>query len=280
MSAVVATAALGDAGRSAVRLAALERLGVVRRGHQRPGPGLDTALPVASELRSLLPHGLARGGTVAVAGSGPADTSLLLLLLSAASKAGSWCALVGLPTINPAAAAEAGIDLGRLALVPNPGTEWSTVVAALLDGVDVVAVVASQVPQAAVCGRLAARARQRGTVLVPFGGWHQPDLLLSAERAAWEGLGHGRGRVQCREVSIVASGRGAAARPRRATVWLPQPSGLYAERRSQRHAQPAGDRPLTAVPIVGRAKESPGSVERMAGGLRLRDELAADVIAS
>jgi len=59
-------------------------------------------------------------------------------LLAAASQAGSWCAVVGMPSLSAVAAAEAGVVLDRLALVPYPGPEWSTVVAALLDGIDVV----------------------------------------------------------------------------------------------------------------------------------------------
>ncbi|NBH10575.1 hypothetical protein GTY80_45970, partial [Amycolatopsis sp. SID8362] len=66
------------------------------------------------------------------------STSLLLALLAPATAAGSWAAVVGLPSLGLAAAAEHGADLSRLALVPRPGAEFPAVVAALLDGVDVV----------------------------------------------------------------------------------------------------------------------------------------------
>ncbi|MEV4412155.1 hypothetical protein [Catellatospora sp. NPDC049609] len=197
---------------------------------EQAGLGADRMLPVLPELRELLPgRGLRRGSTVAVAPSGAPGcggaTSLLLALLAAASSEGSWCAVVGMPTLGMAAAAEMGIALARLALVPHPGPQWTTVTGALLDGFDVVVAAPTGPVAAAVRQQLAARARQRGSVLVPFGDWDGADVVLSPVEGAWLGLGRGHGRLRCRELSITARGRGAAARPRRVTVWLPAPSG-------------------------------------------------------
>lgn len=74
-----------------------------------------------------------------------------------------------MPALSPVAAAEMGIALDRLALVPDPGTEWASIVAALLDGVDIVVAAVPGTVAPAVAGRLAARARQRGSVLMPAG---------------------------------------------------------------------------------------------------------------
>src|SRR5438445_11858391 len=74
-------------------------------------------LPVSPALATILPDGLRRGSTVSVTGS----VSLLLALLGAASADGAWCALVGFPFISAEAAAEYGIDLSRLAIVPPSG---------------------------------------------------------------------------------------------------------------------------------------------------------------
>ena len=74
---------------------------------------------------------------------------------------------------------------------------------------------------ASVANRLAARARQRGSVLVPYGRWDGADVTLQVVRGVWEGLGPGRGRLRRREVTISARGRGAAARPKEIKVWLP-----------------------------------------------------------
>ncbi len=180
--------------------------------------GADQVLPVLPELSPLLPWpGLRKGATVAVSGA----TSLLVTLLAGPSRAGSWCAVVGLPAISPAAAAQSGVELGRLALVPYPGAEWPAVTAALLDGFDVVVVRPGGVILPAQARRLAARARQRGAVLVGCGGWPGADVMLDATRIGWHGLGSGRGRLRHSELEIVARGRGAAARPRRVSVRLP-----------------------------------------------------------
>ncbi len=211
---------------------------MVRPAAAQQSTGIDRLLPVLPELRPLLPGGgLRRGATIAV-GAGPlirstgrgrpaGGTSLLLALLAGASRAGSWCAIVGVPTLGALAAAEAGIDLARLALVPEPGPEWPTVVAALLDGVDVVVAAAPGLVPATVARRLAARARQRGSVLMPYGGrWEGADLLVEAVRGGWRGLGQGRGRLRGRELVISARGRGGAARPVQARIWLPPGAGL------------------------------------------------------
>ena len=211
------------AGRMTNRATALAEL--VRTATGTDEPGAHRMLPVAPELTGLLPgRGLRRGSTVAVTPDGVAAggaTSLMLALLSAASRSGSWCAVVGVPALGALAAAESGIALDRLALVPHPGPEWPTVVAALIDGVDmVVTAVPGPVP-APVAGRLAARARQRGSVLVPFGSWAGADVTLQVGKGRWEGLGVGRGRLRRREVTVLARGRGAAARPREITMWMP-----------------------------------------------------------
>ena len=212
------------AGRMINGAAALAEL--VRAAGETAGPGVHRVLPVAPELSGLLPgRGLRRGSTVSVATgrSQPAGggTSLLLALLSEASRTGSWCAVVGVPALGAIAAAESGIALDRLALVPNPGPEWATVVAALIDGVDVVVAAVPGGVSPSIASRLVARARQRGCVLVPFGPWDGADVTLQVTEGRWEGLGPGRGRLRRREVTVLARGRGAAARPREATMWLP-----------------------------------------------------------
>src|ERR1700681_2077835 len=97
-------------------------------------------LPVAPALAGLLPEGgLRRGATLAIGGGGA--TSLTLALLATASVAGSWCGVVTVAGLGLVAAAEAGLDLSRVALVPEvPPAQWPTVVGALLDSVDLVLV--------------------------------------------------------------------------------------------------------------------------------------------
>jgi hypothetical protein len=201
--------------------------------------GVRTAppLPVDPALRGLLPDGLRRGNTVSVSGS----VSLLFALLGTASGDGAWCALVGFPRISAEAAREYGVDLSRLALVPSPGAGWTTVVGALLDAVDIVAAR----PPRRVGGRggvapadvrrLAARARSKDAVLVPYldgvdsAEWPGADVRLHARDGVWAGIGAGTGRLRARRVAVAAGGRGQAARPRSVDLWLPADGGGLGE---------------------------------------------------
>lgn len=183
-------------------------------------------LPVAPALHPLLPDGLRRGSTVSVAGS----VSLLLALLGAASADGAWCALVGFPRISAEAADEYGLDLGRLALVPTiTAASWTTAVGALLDAVDIVAARPPQrAPAPADIRRLAARARSKDAVLVPYlsqGEWPGADVRLQARETAWTGIAAGSGRLRARQVDVVKSGRNQAARGASARLWLPADGG-------------------------------------------------------
>jgi hypothetical protein len=172
---------------------------------------------VLDALAPLLPWGgLRRGSVVSVQGS----TSLLLALLSTASAAGLWTAVVGRPDLGLLAAAEAGVAVERLALVPRPGTHLAAITAALLDGVELVAVAGVERLSTAEVRRLAGRARHRGAVLLPLGDWPSADVRLHGERMRWDGLGAGHGRLRSMRLTVQATGRGAAAQPRTAEVVL------------------------------------------------------------
>src|SRR5262245_52240304 len=132
----LARAASTDLVARAARLAELRGMGLVRQASEQPRSGVEHTLPLHAALRPLFPQGgLRRGSTISVLSG---STSLLFTLLREASAAGSWCAVVGVPRLGLVAAAEAGLELSRLALVPAPGPEWAGAVAALVEGVDVV----------------------------------------------------------------------------------------------------------------------------------------------
>jgi hypothetical protein len=191
-------------------------------------PGADTrVLPVVAPLVALLPAGgLRRGTTVAVTGTAGA-TSLMLALLAEASAAGAWAGVIGRPDLGLVAAAEAGVALERVALVPYPGADLVAVAAALLDGLDLV-VLAGRVPRGSDRARLAARARQRGAVLLPLGPWPGADVELACEQGQWWGVGAEEGdigRLRTRRVSVRLRGRGVAPAGRSARLLLPGPDG-------------------------------------------------------
>ncbi len=181
--------------------------------------------PVAESLAPLLPGGLRPGSVVAVQGS----TALLLALLVAAIAQGAWAAVIGVGDLGVLAAAEAGVVVQRLALVPRPGPNPAPVAAALLDGVALVALAGTDRISPGVRRSLAARAWQRGSVLLPLGRWPGADIELDCRAEAWYGAEAGHGRLRSREVVVRAVGRGAAARPRTARLLLPGPGGPVAE---------------------------------------------------
>ena len=174
-------------------------------------------MAVPPPLVPLLPEGLRRGATTVVTGS----TSLVLAMLAHACAGGAWAAVVGQPTIGLLAAAQAGVSLDRLAVVPHPGLEAPTVVAALLDGVDVVVVG----PEAALTDsdrrKLSARARDRGSVLLSTTGWPGAGVVLTVESGRWTGVDAGEGRLRTHELRLVRTGRGSAAVPRALDLTLP-----------------------------------------------------------
>jgi hypothetical protein len=208
-------------------------------------------LPVPAELAPLLPAGLRRGITVQVDGS----TSVLLALLSEASRAGSWAAVVGAPSIGLLAVAQAGIDLSRLVLVPAPGAQAAPALAALLDGMDVVVVG----PEVSLLGadrrRLVARARERASVIVSLRPWPGAHMTLAAERTRWAGLGAGRGRLSSRELTVTRTDR-AHGTTYRHTVTLPFARPTVAAPGVAAPAPVAAPVPVTAaVPV-----ETPAAV--------------------
>jgi hypothetical protein len=123
------------------------------------------------------------------------------------------------------AAADAGLDPGRMLLIPDPGAHWAQVVASLLDGCELVLVRPPGRPSAQVRTRLAATLRRCGGVLVVAGGWEGAQARLLVARQEWAGIGTGHGRLRARRVQVAADGRGAAARSRAQWLWLPGPDG-------------------------------------------------------
>ena len=174
-------------------------------------------MPVPPALVPLLPEGLRRGATTVVTGS----TSLVFALLAHACAGGTWAAVVGQPTVGLLAAAQAGVSLDRLAVVPRPGVESPTVIAALLDGVGVVVVGPQVTLTAADRRRLSARARDRGSVLLSTTDWPGAGVVLAVERGRWTGVDAGEGRLRTHEIRVSRTGRGSAAVPQSLDLTLP-----------------------------------------------------------
>lgn len=216
MKATVALATAQPSGKTdeVTRLRAqLERL----QGRRLDAP----VLPVPEALAGFLPGGGLRPGA---AYSLAPSTSLLLALLAEASRAGSWCGVVGMPRLGAEAAEAMGVDLSRLVLIPDPGPRWLAVTATIADVLPVVAVrPAGRAPDGEV-SRLAARLRDRGAVLLVQGAWPQAEASLTLDEPSWTGLGRGHGYLAGRTVTLTASSRRWPT-PRRGRVQLPDAAG-------------------------------------------------------
>jgi len=203
----------------------------------------ERTLPVHDSLVGLLPS-LQRGSIVAC--SGPTAVSLALALASAPSRVGAWVGVAGLPELGIRAASDMGVAVERLVMVTGDPS-WVDVLAAMIDGFDVV-VVGRRVGRLAggAVRRLQARAQSRGIVMLTVGvPALGADLQISAEQGTWIGLGNGHGVASGRQLVVEVGGR-RVPRPRRATMWLPDANGSIADAGDGVDTISAGDQSLLA----------------------------------
>jgi hypothetical protein len=212
----------------------------------------ERTLPVPEALRPVFPlGGLARGSRLSLRGTGAA--SICMHTVAEASKAGSWVAVVGVGAWGWAAAARAGWSLERSVFVAEPPTgQWGTVVAALVDAVDLVIVDPVHQVSATDARRLAARSRERGSIVVDLAvddgrrrfRWPtEADLTLTVESTDWAGLEVGHGVLTDRRLRVGADGRRGAARARRVELSLGPTGALSA-------IGPANDPTVVETPAV------------------------------
>jgi hypothetical protein len=177
----------------------------------------ERLLVVEGDLGMQLPGGgLQRGTTIALDGlPGAGSTTVALALAAAATSVGEWAAVVDpLGTFGARAAAEAGVALERCAVVRRlPADRWSTVVAALIEGVSVVVATVPPRLKLGDARRLVARARERASVLVALGPWPvEAALRMRADSTRWHGLDAGAGLLAGRDMEVRVEGRGVHAR--------------------------------------------------------------------
>lgn len=188
----------------------------------------EQVLPVHPALAGLFPDGLRRGEVIGVEGAAAVSTALTLA--AGPSTAGAWTVVVGLPGLGVGAAAALGVAPERLVVLSSDrldASSWAAVLTAVVDGFEVALVRPPAGLSPALWRRLGPRVRERGGVLVGVelpAGWERSSTVVSGE-ARWHGIGDGHGHLQAREVHLERTGRGAASRPRRATVLLPGPAG-------------------------------------------------------
>lgn len=213
-----------------MELAELNQLLALKQRVEPTALSGERLLAVPDTLSDVFPAGGLRPGW-SVGFEGDSGWSLALSLLGSALAPEGWLATVGLEELGLVAAAERGVRLDRVIVVETPpANQWATVVAALVDSVDVIAVAptASVHPRAA--RRIAARAREQGTVLFHLDGgraWPEAlDVSLTAATKSWVGIGQGHGHIKGRQVSVSATGRRQMVQARHVTLWLPAPERL------------------------------------------------------
>ena len=177
---------------------------------------MSDSLPVAKALQPIIPDGvLVRGRTVLC--SGDAAMSTALLLVSAATQAGSWLAIVGVSDFGLMSACEQGVALQRTVLVTPTSNkkDWTSTVAAVADGFDVVMLEVPREVSESDARRIQTRIQARRNVLVLVEASRhttprsvfQPDVVLHTATTSWHGIEHGAGYVQGRHIDITVSGR-------------------------------------------------------------------------
>ena len=199
-------------------------------------------------FEELLPQAVMQRGSV-VECAGSAAVSLALALAAGPSLAGAWVGVAGLAQVGVAAAVELGVAPERLVMVAEPTPhfddgQWAEVLAAMIDGFDVLLLgPGAQAVKAVTARRLVARLQSRGAVMlsvvstgvvstgvvstgvsVGAPGVFGADLRFEATDAVWQGLGDGHGVACGRRASVQLSGR-RVPRPRHCEMWLPTADG-------------------------------------------------------
>ncbi len=195
--------------------------------------------------------GLKRGTVVEVMSS-----VLTMALVAEATTQGSWAAVVGSPEMGLAAAREQGVALERLVVVHRPPLDQAaTVIAALVDALDLVVVGPRLLQRSVDARRLSARARERGSVLVSRGGWLEgPDVSLHVRAQHFVGMTEGHGHLSGWSVDVETAGRGAAfASPSSTAHARSVPAGW----RSRTCADAAGWRSRTCADAAGCRRNIP-----------------------
>ena len=199
-----------------------ERMAGKGDGNHRAAPPCPEPSPIRDSLLTsdlLGEHltGLLPRGTVAVLSGA---RSLELSMVATVTAQGGHVAIIGQPDIGLLAAVEMGADLGRVAVIPEPGDDPVEVAAVLLDGMDLVVLgLGGRSVSATRARAVVARARQRGcTLLVTDGDWQGASARLHANVRGYEVVGAGRGaptpgcgRISRVRLAMHARGRSVGA---------------------------------------------------------------------
>lgn len=191
------------------RTATIEALRARMRGLEAPDVA-TRGLPVPAALQRVLP--VLRTGAVHSIES----RSLALQCLAAAVPTGAWSAIVGMPDVGVEAAADLGIAVDRLVLVPTPGGAWNDAVASLAEVMPVVLAAGPARITSGEAARIEARLRAADACLIVHGAWPSPTTRIRSLGVDWRGTDAGLGRIARGSMELEVTG--ADGRPRRARM--------------------------------------------------------------
>lgn len=201
-------------------------LGVLReRIREMETTRVEPRVPTHPLFARLLGGGLKPGSVYSVSSS----LTVAMVLAAGASGDGAWCASVGIPHLGAQAAHEAGINLERFVTIPYPGTQWPTVVGALVDSFGIVLARSPGDMPAASAARIAAVARRAGSVLIVVGDWPGAEARIQVVAHTPLGVHQGHGLVVGHDIAMTVTGKGATQRavlPWPLTRELPAPPRL------------------------------------------------------
>ena len=164
---------------------------------------VELAPPSPAPLTELLPGSdLPTGAVVTVRNS----ASLMCWLLGTTQR-DRWVALIGWPQLSPVALVEAGVDLEHVVAVPDARGRAADVVAALLDGIEIVVTGPRAQLTTSERRRLLARARQRATTILSPAPWDGAALVLDVEQTRWSGSDHGAQWLREAHLGVVRRSR-------------------------------------------------------------------------
>lgn len=165
---------------------------------------LTDGLPTPQSLKPLLPGGAVRkGAAISVQGS----LHLALSFMHEISQSGAWCGVIGVPNLSVEAAAQTGLNLERLVLVPTPGKHMLGVAGMLSEVLTALVLAPATAPAPGEIERLNARLRDHGTALVILGNWPRSDISLQVTGSRWGGLESGYGMLRTHELSVRSTDR-------------------------------------------------------------------------
>lgn len=157
---------------------------------------------------------------------GPAAMSLAFASVVDAVASGSWLAVVSVPELGIDAALGLGLDPVRVVRVDvaDPAC-WVDVIAACLDGFELVITVAPQRLSEGAWRKVLSRVRSKEAVLVTIGDHKvvSGDVQLRAFGPEWT-WARGHSHLLARRLHVEATGR-RVPQTRKADLWLPAESG-------------------------------------------------------